>query len=170
MDNPLDLNALRWLTGAGEDGARSNDRPAPSLPPVDDTDLLDAYSRAVVSVVDAASPAVISVFGPHEEVTYRETVSPWFRSLFIFQPDIESMAEASFAFQLHTLIGMLLFMIVPFTRLVHAFTAPFHYLFRPYIVYRSKTDVRPTGARVRRGWAPVGTTDRTRERAGRRRG
>jgi len=128
------------------------------------------YVVLVAAIVAGLATTVISVFGPHEEVTYRETVSPWFRSLFIFQPDIESMAEASFAFQLHTLIGMLLFMIVPFTRLVHAFTAPFHYLFRPYIVYRSKTDVRPTGARVRRGWAPVGTTDRTRERAGRRRG
>jgi S1-C subfamily serine protease len=67
MDKPLDLNALRWLTGAEDSDARSNDRPAPSLPPVDETDLLDAYSRAVVSVVDASSPAVISVFGPRNE-------------------------------------------------------------------------------------------------------
>ena len=34
----------------------------------------------------------------------------------------------------------------PFTRLVHAFTAPVHYLFRPYIVYRSR-DRAATGAR-----------------------
>lgn len=67
MDNPLDLNALRWLTAGGDSDARSSDRPSPSLPPVDETDLLDAYSRAVVSVVDAASPAVISVFGPRNE-------------------------------------------------------------------------------------------------------
>lgn len=67
MHNPVDLNALRWLVGEGDGDTRSRDRQPPSLPPVDETDLLDAYSRAVVSVVDAASPAVISVFGPRNE-------------------------------------------------------------------------------------------------------
>jgi hypothetical protein len=33
---------------------------------------------------------------------YRETVSPWSRSVFVLQPDIESMAEASPTFQVHT--------------------------------------------------------------------
>jgi nitrate reductase gamma subunit len=71
--------------------------------------------------------------------------------LFVLRPDVESMSEASLMYQAHTLIGMLLFAIWPFTRLVHAFTAPLGYLFRPYIVYRS----RPVGAASRpprRGW------------------
>jgi len=58
---------------------------------------------------------------------------------------------------------MALFALWPFSRLVHAFTAPLHYLFRPYIVYRSR-DARvptPTG-RSRAGWSPVGTRDRDR--------
>jgi len=61
------------------------------------------------------------------------------------------MAAAGLAFQLHTLIGMLLFTIWPFTRLVHAFTAPVGYLFRPYIVYRSRSGGLATRA-TRRGW------------------
>lgn len=97
-----------------------------------------------------------SVGAGHEAHNYRETVSPWFRSVFLLQPDVEAMAAAPFSFHLHTLVGMLLFTIWPFTRLVHAFTAPLHYLFRPYIVYRSR-DEAPRG---RRGWAPVGTRDR----------
>jgi nitrate reductase gamma subunit len=93
---------------------------------------------------------------------YRESVSPWFRSLFILQPNIDSMAKAPLSFHVHTLIGMALFAIFPFTRLVHAFTAPVHYLFRPYIVYRSR-DTGRSGARAPRpGWAPVGTRDRDR--------
>jgi len=44
----------------------------------------------------------------------------------------------------------------PFTRLVHAFSAPIGYLFRPYIVYRSRDAGRPgdpVGSRPRRrGW------------------
>jgi nitrate reductase gamma subunit len=101
-------------------------------------------------------------------VTYRDTVSPWFRSLFYFSPKIDSMAAAPLAFQIHTLVGMVLFVIWPFTRLVHAFTAPIHYLFRPYIVYRS-ADARPvaTNAGIRRGWAPIGTPDRESDRTGR---
>ena len=73
---------------------------------------------------------------------YRETVSVWFRSIFILQPDVDAMAEAPSAFHIHVLVAMLLFAMWPFTRLVHAFTAPVHYLFRPYIVYRSR-DARP---------------------------
>jgi len=51
----------------------------------------------------------------------------------------------------HTLIGMLLFAIWPFTRLVHAFTAPLGYLFRPYIVHRSRA-ASPAARPTRRGW------------------
>jgi nitrate reductase gamma subunit len=48
---------------------------------------------------------------------------------------------------------MALFVIWPFTRLIHAFTAPIHYLFRPYIVYRRRAPKRTPGARPsRRGW------------------
>ena len=121
-----------------------------------------------VVIVAGLATTVLSVFGGHSDVTYRETVSPWFRSLFYFSPNVESMASATLAFQLHTLIGMLLFAIWPFTRLVHAFTAPVHYLFRPYIVYRSR-DARPTptNSGIRRGWAPIGTPDREADRAGR---
>ena len=46
----------------------------------------------------------------------------------------------------------MLFAVWPFTRLVHAFSAPVGYLTRPYIVYRSRAaaGIRP----VRRGWEP----------------
>jgi nitrate reductase gamma subunit len=83
--------------------------------------------------------------------------------VFILQPGITAMVAAPLAFKIHTLIGMLLFCLWPFTRLVHAFTAPLHYLFRPYIVYRSRDDrSRPGAAPGHRGWDPVGTRDRSR--------
>ncbi|HYI57434.1 MAG TPA: respiratory nitrate reductase subunit gamma [Microlunatus sp.] len=120
------------------------------------------YVVLVAAIVAGLATTVLSVFGPHSDQTYRDTVSPWFRSVFILQPDVASMAAASFAFKLHTLIGMLLFCLWPFTRLVHAFTAPLHYLFRPYIVYRSRDDQsRPGATPGHRGWDPVGTRDRT---------
>jgi nitrate reductase gamma subunit len=90
---------------------------------------------------------------PHD---YRETVAPYFRSIFYFQPKPELIDEAPIGFQLHVMAAWLLFAVWPFTRLVHVFSAPLGYLTRPYIVYRSR-DVAAPGARgPRRGWEPVG--------------
>ncbi len=108
------------------------------------------YVVLVAAIVAGLTTTLLGAAGG-EEHNYRLTVSPWFRSLFVLQPDVAAMSRAGLAFQLHALIGMVLFAIWPFTRLVHAFTAPVGYLFRPYVVYRS----RPTGQAtrpVRRGW------------------
>lgn len=82
---------------------------------------------------------------------YRETVSPWLRSLFYLQPKTELMASVPIAFKLHILAAFALLAFWPFTRLVHAFSAPLGYLTRPYIVYRGR-DVRRGLRTARRGW------------------
>ncbi|WP_129656458.1 respiratory nitrate reductase subunit gamma [Rothia halotolerans] len=120
------------------------------------------YLVLVSAIVLGLATTLISVTEGEAGGDYRETVSPWFRSLFILQPDIGAMAAAPLSFHLHVLVGLLLFMLWPFTRLVHAFTAPVHYLFRPYIVYRSRGAGRRSSASPRRGWSPVGTPDRER--------
>lgn len=103
-----------------------------------------------------------------EGYDYRGSISPWLRSLFVFQPDVSLLTGVPLMFQLHVLTSTLLFLIWPYTRLVHVLSAPIGYLFRPYIVYRSRDDQR--GARaVRPGWAPSVRPERradtTRERA-----
>jgi len=108
------------------------------------------YLVLVAAIVAGLATTLLGAAGG-EEHNYRLTVSPWFRSLFTLNPDVEAMSHAGFAFHLHVLIGMALFMIWPFTRLVHAFTAPLSYLVRPYIVYRSRDGAPVT----RRGWAPT---------------
>ncbi|MEQ4206804.1 respiratory nitrate reductase subunit gamma [Actinopolymorpha sp. B9G3] len=108
------------------------------------------YVVLVAAIVVGLATTLLGAGVVGAEHDYRATVSPWFRSLFVLQPDIGAMAAAPQSFQLHTLIGMLLFAMWPFTRLVHAFTAPVGYLFRPYIVYRSRA-VHPTRT-PRRGW------------------
>ena len=63
------------------------------------------------------------------------------------------------------LCGLALFALVPFSRLVHAFTVPLHYLFRPYIVYRSRDVVPQHSQTVKgRGWDPIGTRDNEKTR------
>ncbi|MGP3957567.1 respiratory nitrate reductase subunit gamma [Nonomuraea sp. 3N208] len=72
------------------------------------------------------------------EVSYRTTVGPWFRGVLTLQPDVMAMGQASGLYKVHTLIGMVLIVLFPFSRLVHALSAPLGYLFRPYIVYRRR--------------------------------
>lgn len=76
---------------------------------------------------------------------YRETVAPWFRGLFIFNPDPELMTGAPFVYQLHALSAMLLYALWPFSRLVHAWSVPVAYLRRSPILYRSRA---PRAARL----------------------
>jgi nitrate reductase gamma subunit len=91
-----------------------------------------------------------------EGYNYRETVSPWFRSIFLLNPQPELMAESLPSFQVHAVAGMLLFIIWPFTRLVHAFSAPIGYLFRPYVVYRDRGPHDAGSHAPKRGWEKVG--------------
>jgi nitrate reductase gamma subunit len=90
---------------------------------------------------------------------YRGTVAPWFRSIFLLHPNVDAMSAAPVDYQVHALVGMALFAIWPFTRLIHAFTVPIHYLFRPYIVYRRRAPSAAPGARpARRGWEQSGVS------------
>ena len=96
--------------------------------------------------------------GPHGgEFHYRYTVGLWFRRIWIFQPHGEVMINAPLDYQLHALIGMVLFTLLPFTRLVQSFSARrLPTVLRPYIVYRSR-EVAAKGQLVgsappRRGW------------------
>ena len=85
---------------------------------------------------------------PHD---YRQTVAPWFRSIFTLRPDTSLILAAPLGFQLHVLAAWVLFAFWPFSRLVHVFSAPIGYLTRPYIVYRSREPQLGNRA-PRRGW------------------
>ncbi|MDI3406722.1 respiratory nitrate reductase subunit gamma [Streptomyces cavernicola] len=83
---------------------------------------------------------------------YRQTIAPWVRSLFTLQPDIDRMAGVPVLYQIHALVGLALIALVPFTRLIHMFSAPVQYLFRPYVVYRSRAEGQLGPRPDRRGW------------------
>ncbi|MGW4874051.1 respiratory nitrate reductase subunit gamma [Streptomyces chartreusis] len=88
---------------------------------------------------------------------YRQSIAPWARSLFTLQPDLDRMAGVPVLYQIHAVVGMALIALVPYTRLVHMFSAPVQYLFRPYLVYRSR-DPEQLGPRPeRRGWEKTGS-------------
>jgi nitrate reductase gamma subunit len=91
--------------------------------------------------------ATITNFG--DAVHYRETVAPYFRQLFIGDPEPELMTggEVTFIFQAHMTVVWLLVALWPFSRLVHAWSVPVDYLRRSPIPYRARTG-RPRRARA----------------------
>ncbi|MFF7649823.1 respiratory nitrate reductase subunit gamma [Streptomyces sp. NPDC007983] len=96
----------------------------------------------LATVLLAGLTATATGAGPHA-YDYRQGVSLWFRSLFTLDPDVPAMTGAPLVYRIHALLAMALFALWPFSRLVHAFTAPLGYLARPYVVYRSRTPARP---------------------------
>jgi nitrate reductase gamma subunit len=114
------------------------------------------YAVLLLAIITGLATTLIGSGLVGEAHNYRESVSVWFRSIWLLQPDGEAMAGAPLSYQIHALVAMTLFALWPFTRLVHAFSAPVAYLFRPYIVYRSRSAARPgepVGSRPRRrGW------------------
>ena len=69
---------------------------------------------------------------------YRATVAIWFRGIFMLNPRSDLMISAPLVYQLHAASAWLLFALWPFSRLVHAWSLPFQYIGRPYILYRSR--------------------------------
>lgn len=83
--------------------------------------------------------ATITNFG--DAVHYRETVGPYFRQVFILDPQPELMTGGgvTLVFQIHVVSVWFLYALWPFSRLVHAFSIPVDYLRRSWIPYRGRT-------------------------------
>ena len=67
----------------------------------------------------------------------------WAQGIFTFDPKAASYtAGTSLIFELHILLGLTIFVLFPFSRLVHMLSAPVRYLWRPgYQIVRSRRGV-----------------------------
>ncbi len=74
----------------------------------------------------------IALFSRWGSRWYLDTAVPWMRSLFVFQPDPSAVLPLPAFIQFHLVNGFVLILLFPFTRLVHIFTVPIPYLWRPY--------------------------------------
>ncbi|HEY0950104.1 respiratory nitrate reductase subunit gamma, partial [Nocardioides sp.] len=90
---------------------------------------------AVMAALGMTATVAVNLLGSGYD--YRETIAVWFRSVFYLSPRSELMTEAPLVYQLHALGGFLFLALWPFTRLVHVWSAPLAYLWRPYVVYRA---------------------------------
>ena len=64
------------------------------------------YVVLTATILFGLSNTVLGNMLGHEGADYRDTVSPWFRSIFYFQPQPELMTEAGLGYQLHALSAL----------------------------------------------------------------
>lgn len=122
------------------------------------TDRMD-YAVLVlllIGILTGVAPTIgIQMFG--EGYDYRTTVAPWFRGLFIAQPDVAAISAAPLIYQIHATAAWAVFLVWPFSRLVHAWSYPLWFLWRPYIVYRSRVPSPPPEPGTSgRSWRKIG--------------
>lgn len=72
------------------------------------------------------------------EFDYRTSIGPWFRGLFVFQPQYELMKEVPMLFKVHVITAFGLFASIPFTRLIHFYSVPVQYPVRSPQQYRAR--------------------------------
>jgi len=109
----------------------------------------------LVIIITGILPTAFNLIG--EGYDYRTTVAVWFRGLFIGRPDVVAIAGAPLVYKIHATAAWAIWAAWPFTRLVHAWSYPLWYLWRPYIVFRSRRASRVvepgTGGRK---WRKIG--------------
>lgn len=97
----------------------------------------DFFSVIALLIVSGVG-TYMTIFPTPEAFDYRTTIGPWFRSLFVLNPQYELMENIPFVFKLHTLTAFALFASIPFTRLVHFYSVPVTYPARAPQQYRSR--------------------------------
>lgn len=68
-------------------------------------------------------------------------LADWVQSIVTLQPNPSLLANVDGVFKTHIFFGMTVFLVFPFTRLVHIWSAPFGYLGRAYQIVRTKRAV-----------------------------
>jgi nitrate reductase gamma subunit len=110
---------------------------------------------AIVIVMGIIETVGVNLLGSGYD--YRLSVALWFRGLFAGNPDVKVIAHAPVIYQLHAACAWAVIAVWPFSRLVHAWSYPVWYLWRPFVVYRSRVAARPNepGTSGRR-WRKIG--------------
>lgn len=76
----------------------------------------------------------------HRDGSMMVQLSIWAQHIVTFQAGAADFVRgADWPFQLHIVMGMTLFLLTPFSRLVHIFSAPIWYLFRSWQIVRRRS-------------------------------
>jgi len=73
-------------------------------------------------------------------------LSGWVQSVLTLQPQPQLLGGVEPVFRLHIVLGMTVFLLFPFTRLVHILSAPLTYVGRAYQIVRTKRRIRASAS------------------------
>ncbi len=65
-------------------------------------------------------------------------LAEWIQATLALNPNPAMLDNVNFIYKLHLFLGMSVFFLFPFSRLVHVWSVPLGYLFRPYQIVRTK--------------------------------
>lgn len=74
----------------------------------------------------------------HGDASIMILLANWVQSIISLQPNPDLLRGVDLIYKIHIFFGMTVFLLFPFTRLVHVWSAPFGYLARPYQIVRGK--------------------------------
>jgi nitrate reductase gamma subunit len=76
----------------------------------------------------------------HSDGSVMLQLSDWAQRIVTFRPDASGLVALAWPYKVHMVLGMTIFLIFPFTRLVHVWSglASVFYVLRPYQVVRSR--------------------------------
>ncbi|KPV41236.1 nitrate reductase [Thiohalorhabdus denitrificans] len=80
----------------------------------------------------------IPVSASHPEGHVMEQLMHWAQAIVTLRPASHLLLEVSFLYKLHILFGLTVFLVFPFSRLVHIWSAPVGYINRPYQLVRRR--------------------------------
>lgn len=90
----------------------------------------------VVLLVQILSGISIALFARWGSNWFAASITPYLRSIFIFDPQIGVATAMPWYAQIHIISAFFIVAIIPFTRFMHFLVAPIHYIWRKYqLVY-----------------------------------
>lgn len=98
------------------------------------TSVMD-WVLLVVLLVQVASGVYIALVYRWGSAWYLHTIVPWLWSLVKLDPQVQYVVTLPTVVKFHMLNAFLVISLLPFTRLVHIFTVPVSYLWRPYQLF-----------------------------------
>ena len=83
----------------------------------------------------------------HRDGSVMLILSDWAQRIITLNPDASALVNIGWTFKVHMVLGMTIFLLFPFSRLVHVWSglAAIAYVFRPYQVVRSRRLNVPAG-------------------------
>lgn len=88
--------------------------------------------------------STIAVSAQHLDGEEMTKLMIWAQHILTFRSAADHIADVNLLFKLHIVLGLTIFLIFPFTRLVHILSAPVRYLWRPgYQIVRTRKRVAP---------------------------